>query len=193
MNCCDVRMILNLYLDGEEHLKYLEACTHLESCKECRTWYTETEAALRILETVPDEIVSPDFALSVMARLPEQHPASIHTMISPKRMLLGVGLAWGFGALVLVGLIYGLVYSIHWNQLTSIIRFVESVFSVKGFISAIVALAEVMEFIGQVFRTVGESLTPLMIQFAILDFLVLCAVTLLWRWRIQLGKTIRLI
>lgn len=98
MNCRQARNIINLLLDGEYPVHADDARQHLASCASCRKWHESMERAVCVAETAPVGLIAPDLSASIMARLPERHPASLR---APRRTWTWKrGLGWAAAAWV---------------------------------------------------------------------------------------------
>lgn len=113
MKCRQVREVLNSLIDGEQHPQVSEAREHLSRCAQCREWHASMKQALDLVvesrSVLPEEV---DFTASIMAQLPESHPAArkITRRRLPTWALAWIGVGWVVGLIALIALGLGIRY-----------------------------------------------------------------------------------
>jgi len=187
MKCTEAREIMNLLFDGEDHLEVDAAREHLGLCASCREWHAGMERVIHLADSVSADLDAPNLRASIMARLPDRHPASVRrrrNWVSP-RTLGWVAAGWLAGLLILIAA--GLVIS-RWLAGPSVggsvvlsYDLVRAAFSVgRGIAGALGVLSGVL-------RNMLHGATPYAVTsclvFLALDSAFLCAVFLIWRTR----------
>lgn len=186
MKCRQVREILNSLIDGEQHPNTAEAREHLSRCAECREWHASMDHALDLAagfrSVLPEEA---DFADSVMAQLPDSHPAAgkFTRRRLPARALAWIGVGWLVGLIALIALVLGIRY---WMLPEHVVYASSQAIALVDVSSSLLAGAWVLL---KLMLKAGETLFGLDIlrSFAsgmfLLDSLFLFAIYLFWRRR----------
>jgi len=191
MNCKQAREILNSMLDGEGHPRIGDAREHMRLCAECREWLAGTERTVQIVESHGAGFFAPDIAASVMARLPDRHPASVLSRRGAwnwRRGLIWVGASWLVGLLAVAAIGYGV------RQWVTGPALGEHVVAVYGLMRAIQPIAgsiigafrPVIEVLRELVSGVAPYAVTTGLVFLAVDSALLIAAYLIWRrkWRI---------
>lgn len=190
MKCEEARNILNSLLDEGTNSHSSEALSHIETCGDCRTWHSETQAVLGIFDGAFEDTAVPDIATSVMASLPERHPCSTgRSQQSVRRLLPFVAYAWISGISILAMLWIAVsrwFASAVGPQMTHKAQSaIGQLCSLKSLIDALVAVIKTATSFITTVDWATCHFSPLIVQFTVIDSLVLLAIALIWRGRIK--------
>jgi predicted anti-sigma-YlaC factor YlaD len=191
MNCKQAREILNSMLDGEGHPRIGDAREHMRLCAECREWLAGTERMVQIVESHGAGVFAPDIAASVMARLPDRHPAGVRSRRRAwnwKRGFVWVGASWLVGLLAVAAIGFAVC---HWltgptvgEYVVAVYGFMRAVQPIAG--SIIGAFRPVLQVSHDLLSGVAPYAVTTGLVFLALDSALLIAAYLIWRrkWRI---------
>jgi len=194
MKCKQAREILNLLTDGESHARADEAREHLARCAACREWKAGMEQVLSLLEAAPSP-ESVDIAAAVMARLPDRHPASLRQRRSPvaRVILAWTGACWLIGMAAVCGLVLMLPRWVSVDSLSGpALRAYHMTRAFEPFLGSLgTAAHSVLHAVRGLSGDIGVVITgvsPLLIQFVVLDAAFLLAVFAIWWSRRRLAR-----
>ncbi|MCE5322227.1 hypothetical protein LLG46_02805 [bacterium] len=186
MKCTDAREIVQNSMDGDQCPNARLAYEHIAECTDCQKWKSGMEAILAAANEAVEAIPNIDISTTVMARLPEHHPASAE--YTGKHLLALAAASWFAGAAILVAVL-SIWMTVNGISLTSLPTLLYS--SVKElviFINTIIssAGAAAIATIGKSAPTLREfavKMKPLMLFTTATDIGLIIAGYLLWTHR----------
>lgn len=193
MNCDRAREIINLEIDGKIDKDSNEALKHVEICEECRAWYSQTTEMLDLLDGSFETLPVPDLRSSIMAALPNRHPASVGHAPVRRRIAVALAVSWLGGASITV---LAILVAIRMYSLNDIAYLAAGIRSSFGFLPQMPTFSSVMasatlHVVGSISAITGAAwhYSPLIGQFLVLDSLFLLGVAMIWRYRKSIRST----
>ena len=184
MNCTHAREVLDILIDGGQHLRAEEARRHLAECADCREWHAGIERSLLLLESIRDDVPEADISAAVMASLPACHPASARRPQTDalRRVIAWVGVSWAVGAVMLVALLAAGLW-LGARHADGVYRLLHVMFSTATDLTG--AATETLTGLGDVLVV----LLALVVPSAVLGAVMLAAVLIIWRSRRRVTGT----
>ena len=179
MKCSEVRRIINLLMDGEQHPQAEEARAHVSQCAACMEWQASMDRAISLISA--EELPDIDLSAAIMSRLPERHPASQpRRWRITRRTLAWIAACWAAGLLAFLAIGFVLTGWLTPGRTETLVvgtyDFVRGFMGVLGHILAVgmVVLEAVVRIFGD------HDVTSYGLTFVLLDSIILAAIAFIW-------------